>query len=122
MLFYSTHRKEQTLFGLKQDTSISRLWDLYDRCFEVIPSKRSKSAQLKHDAYIRRLKAATTRQMFAYQENEFLRAKLDNSINERIECEKSVHDYYFNRSSMMPIISSAFLLWFILWAPIARMM
>lgn len=122
MIYYSMKRKEVTIFGLKQDANIARLWNLFDREFKVIPKKLSETAQRQHDAYIRRMKAATARDMFRFQENEIARLKLDAAIQERLECQKSVHDYYFNRSSMMPIVSSAFLLWFILWAPIARVM
>lgn len=37
---------------------------------------------------------------------------------ERIEAARSVMDYYLNRPGMLPIVSSAFLLWAILWFPV----
>lgn len=121
--YFSTHRKEQTILGLKQDANMARLWMLFDRCFEVIPKPLSKHAQRKHDAYIRHLKAATAREMFRFQQNELSRMRLDESIRIRAECGESVLAYYLNRPGMLPAMSSGLLLWFLLvWLPLTRLM
>lgn len=118
--YYSTHRKEQTMFGLKQDANITRLWELFDRCFDVVPKPLSKHAQRKHDSYIRHQKAYTARQLFALQENEISRMKLDAAIHERLECQRSVQEFYYHRT--IPISSITFLFWFVLWYPVTGMM
>lgn len=125
--YYSTHRKEQTMFGLKQDAATKRLWELFDRCFAVVPKPLSEYAQRKHDAHERHVKAkrmkdAEVKELFRFQQNEYARMKLDESIRIRAECGRSVLEYYLNRPGMLPIVSSAFLLWFVLWLPLTGAM